>query len=297
MSMGATKTREHDQDLDPIRAKEELVEFASKGGALVVGIADAEAFREPAPEGFRPEDLLPGARRVVVVGGSPPRAGDWSSPLHEHQETMGTSERINSLGLKVAKYIEGRFGYYGLFVPPGVNKGNRPFLSVALAAELAGCGARSLAGPILHPEYGFMYYSAIITTFPFPVDGPLEDPVCPHDECLDMWDREGTTPCMAVCPIDAGGCLGGEIVDGRFRNRRYDAARCATRVYTHWAPGFQKALETALDQEDPEKRKMVLYSSFFTRTLWSMTYANQSQAQCFECMRVCPVGAERRALK
>jgi len=42
-----------------------------------------------------------------------------------------------------------------------------------LAAELAGCGSRSLAGPILHPEYGMLFYSAIVTTLPFPVDGPL----------------------------------------------------------------------------------------------------------------------------
>ena len=42
---------------------------------------------------------------------------------------------------------------------------------------------------------------------------------------------------------------------------------------------------------------MILYSSFFTRTLWSITYSAQSQAQCYECMRVCPVGAEKRDLK
>ena len=28
----------------------------------------------------------------------------------------------------------------------------------------------------------------------------------------------------------------------------------------------------------------------------AMTYANVSQAQCFECMRVCPVGAQHRQL-
>ena len=52
-----------------------------------------------------------------------------------------------------------------------------------------------------------------------------------------------------------------------------------------------------MTETDPEKRKMILYSSFFTRTLWSITYSAQSQAQCYECMRVCPVGAEERDLK
>ena len=67
-------------------------------------------------------------------------------------------------------------------------------------------------------------------------------------------------------------------------------------VYHHF-PSKESLLGAALDEDDPERRKMILYSSFFTRTLWSMTYAAQSQAQCFECMRVCPVGAERRDLK
>ena len=57
------------------------------------------------------------------MGGAAPRAGDWAAAIHEHQETMGTGDRINALGLKIAKYIEDQFGYYGLFVPPGVNKG------------------------------------------------------------------------------------------------------------------------------------------------------------------------------
>ena len=139
--------------------------------------------------------------------------------------------------------------------------------------------------------------SAIVTTLPLAADGPLKEAACPAPACREQWEKEGTTPCLAVCPINDGGCLGGEIVEGRFANRRYDVARCTSRVYTHWVPGFQKALGAVLDEDDPERRKMILYSSFFTRTLWSMTYAAQSQAQCFECMRVCPVGAEKRDLK
>lgn len=284
------------EDLDLQQATDQLKAFAMKNGAMVCGVADAHAFTE-APEGFRPGDLLPRAKSVVVVGGNPPRAGDWASPLVELQETMGTSDRINSLGLRVAKFIEERFGYYALFVPPGVNKGNRPFLSVMLAAELAGCGSRSLAGPILHAQYGMLFYAAIITTLPLVSDAPLDPPACPAPACLDMWNEQATTPCLQVCPIDQDGCLGGGLADGRIASRRYDRARCTSRVHTYWIPGFQKALQAALDEDDKERRKMILYSSFFTRTLWSMTYAAQSQGQCYECMRVCPVGLEYRTKK
>jgi hypothetical protein len=280
-------------ELDPGNARDELFGFARKGGALVAGVADATAFDE-VPEGQRPTDLLPNASSVVVVGGSQPRAGDWLCPLPEHQETMGTTHRITDLGLKVARFIEDHFGYYALLVPPGVNTGNRPFLDLTLAAELAGCGSRSLAGPALHPELGFMYYSAVVTTLPLPADVPLDPPACPAPACLEMWRDDGTTPCLKVCPIDDGGCLGGSIDDGRVVERRYDSARCTSRVYTYWIPGFQKLLDAAVGESDPRKRKMILFSSAFTRTLWGMTYSNQSQAQCFECMRVCPVGLEHR---
>ena len=51
-----------------------------------------------------------------------------------------------------------------------------------------------------------------------------------------------------------------------------------------------------MDEPDKETRRMNVNSGLFTRTLWSMTYANISQGQCFECIRVCPVDAETRKL-
>lgn len=276
--------------------KGELIEFAKKGGALVVGIADAAAFTA-APEGHRPTDFLPGAKSVVVVGGAQPRAADWQSPIASTMETGSTSDRINALALKTAHQVERNYGYYALIAPAGVDRGGQPFLSVALAAELAGCGSRSLAGPVLNGEYGFMYYAALITTLDLPADGPVDQPVCPAPECLEMWTAEGTTPCLATCPIDSGGCLGGRIKDGRIAETRYDRARCTTRSQTYWVPGFQKALQVALKEKDPAKRSMIINSSGFTRALWSITYSGVSQAQCFECMRVCPAGRPKQELR
>ena len=273
--------------------KDELITQAKRGGALVSGVADATAFHM-APEGHRPTDLLPGAKAVFVVGGAQPRAADWHSPRAEHMETTSTSDRISALALKLAHHIERSFGYYALLNPPGVDRGQQPFMSLALAAELAGCGTRSLAGPVLNADYGFMYYSALITTLPLPVDGPTQRVACPAPECAAMWESENTTPCLSVCPIDDGGCLGGTLVDGKIVDSRFDRARCTIRTNGNWVPGFQKALGVALDEPNSDRRKMILNSTMFTRTLWSMTYSNVSQAQCFECMRVCPVGAQHR---
>jgi hypothetical protein len=163
-----------------------------------------------------------------------------------------------------------------------------PFVSLMLAAELAGVGSRSLAGPVLNREHGFMYWSAVITTAPLAADGPEAEPACPAPPCREMWEREGTTPCLRVCPLSDGGCLEGRIENGRAQRTAYDAARCRTRVHTHWIPGFQKVLEATLDEPDKDKRKMLLYGDFMTRTLWAITYSSTNIAQCFECMRVCP---------
>lgn len=284
------------QKIDFASAKSELASIAAKSGALVSGVAAADAFEE-APDGYRPEDILPHAKSVFVVGGAQPRAGDWQSPNYQHMEVTTTGDRVQTLALKMAKVIEDRFSYYAVCVPPGVDRGQQPFMSIALAAHLAGCGSKSLAGPVLHPEYGFMFYAAIITTMPLPADEPLDPPACPAADCVSMYEAEGTTPCLSTCPINDGGCLGGKIEDGRFTERQYDAARCSTRVQNYWVPGFQKVLGATLREPDPEKQKMMLYGSLFSRTLWSMTYSNVAQAQCAECMRVCPVGREYRTKK
>ena len=276
--------------VDAGQARAEIIDLATRRGATAAGIADVDGF--PDQPGMHPTDVLPNAKSVVVLGGSAPRAAEWISPNPELMETIGTADRITVVGNAIAHHIESRYGYYAVSTPPGTDKGDRPFLDFKTAAELAGLGTRSLAGPILHPDQGMLYLSAIVTTLELPYDGPLADPVCPAPQCVDMWDSEGTTPCLSVCPIDAGGCLGGELIDGRIASRRYDKDRCTTRVYNYWVPGYQQALEAALNEDDQEKRKMILFGSFFTRTMWSITYSNVSQGQCAECMRVCPVGKQ-----
>lgn len=292
--MSADDSAVNEKTTDTI--KDEIIAFARKGGALAVGVADASAF-SAAPKGHRPADFLPGAKSVLVVGGAQPRAADWQSPYASFMEASSTSDRINALGLKLAHQIERVYGYYALIVPAGVDRGQQPFVSIALAAELAGCGTRSMAGPVLNQDHGFMYYAALITTLDLPVDGPAETQACPAPQCLDMWTAEGTTPCLSTCPIDSGGCLGGRIENGRIAETRYDRARCTTRSQTYWVPGFQKGLQAALEEKDSAKRRMIINSSGFTRALWSITYSGVSQAQCFECLRVCPAARPQQELR
>ena len=281
----------------PPNAAAALKAGALKAGALVCGVADAAAFDAHAPDGHRPGDLLPGAKSVVVVGGAQPRAGDWAATSPWVLQTMGTTERIQSVGRKLAQSIESELGYYALYVPPGTASGDTPFLSLMLAAQFAGLGSRSLAGPVLNREHGFMYWSGVITTAPLDTDAPDPAPACPAPPCREMWEREQTTPCLKTCPAADGGCLAGRLDHGRAVRTFYDGARCNTRVHTHWIGGFQKVLEATLNEPDPDKRKMLVYGDFFTRTLWAITYSSTNIAQCFECMRVCPAAHGLKEMK
>ena len=185
-------------------AREMIEDTARKGGALVFGVANPADFTA-APEGHRPEDLLPGVRSVIVVGGAKPRAGDWASTDFRHMELSSTNDRITSIAMKITSLIERELGYYALTVPPGVDEGQQPFLSLSLAAELAGCGSRSLAGPVLHSEHGFVYFGALLTTLPLRYNGPLETPACPAPECVSMYEDEGRRPApKSVTPPRAG---------------------------------------------------------------------------------------------
>ena len=42
---------------------------------------------------------------------------------------------------------------------------------------------------------------------------------------------------------------------------------------------------------------MMIHSDFFTRSTSAIAFYKESVAQCFECMRVCPIGRAERKLK
>jgi epoxyqueuosine reductase QueG len=263
-------------------------------GARVVGVADAEAFRAGVPEGFRPEDILPGARSVVVAGGDGPTAGAWRSPDHRVMEITGYDLRENVAIHAMCDYIERELGYYAVQAPSLPVHGHEPPMSMMYAAELAGLGTRSFAAHIiLNPEYGLLYYAALITTLPLAADPPLAEPACPHPGCVAMYKRIGTTPCLRVCPA----CLSGTMKDARIATSTYDREKCHSRAQTYGIGSFQKALLEVVNEDDAARRREMIHSDFFEKSIQSLGFFRDSIAQCFECMRVCPVGRKHRKLK
>ena len=269
--------------------------FARAAGAPMVGIAAVEAINEHAPPGARPTDILPEAKSVVVVGVESSPGGAWRIPDPRLMGVISNNRlsRAKEIAFQVAEFIEKEFGYYAM--PYGTyalaSGGWDPVLSFKLCAELAGIGSRSLAGGmILNKDHGFPYLGVCLTSMPLPADGPVAESACPHPSCVKMWERYGTTPCINVCPM----CLSGAIDEnGEIEYWAYDRHRCAPRAnYTR--PRLLNMLYEVITEEDPERRKVLLYGPEFSHHISAVANSTEISGQCFECIRVCPVDRDRR---
>ena len=286
-------------ETDTASRTQAIKKLALASGADVVGVADPHAWDEHVPEGHRPYDILHGAMSVVVVGSRGPTAGAWRSPDHRIMEVNGYDFRNDAAIHSIADAIENDFKVYAIQAPGLPTGGHLPPFSMMLAAVLAGLGTRSLAANIiLNPKYGLLYYSACITTLELELDAMLEQDVCPHPMCVQSYRRFGTTPCLAACPAEDGGCLDGSIdEDGHIEHSFYDRERCVSRAMNFGINSFQKALAQIVAEDDADKQNTMIHSDFFSRSCSAITHYKESVAQCFECMRVCPIGRAERKLK
>ena len=267
-------------------------------GSTLVGVAAADAFNEYVPEGHRPGDFLPGAQSVVVCASLGPTNAAWQSPNRRLMVITGYDFRENVSSIVVAEYIEQNHGYLAMQAPALPTSGQQPPLSMMLSAVLAGLGTRSIAANIiLNPTYGIMFFAAAITTMRLTPDHQLEENVCPARSCVRMYELEGKTPCMAVCPADEGGCLDATIEDGQITSSFFDRERCSTRAMNFGIRGHIKQVEILTGIDDADERRELIYSDDFRRNMSSIGRYKESVSQCFECMRVCPVGRYRRKLQ
>lgn len=302
--------RETDFGVDEAAAKEAIVAYGKRKGALAVGIADVDALQRIAPEGFGPRDIMPRVRSVISVGVGGPTLGAWGVSA----KTMGFMGSSEGLAYKIAYgtayFIEREFGAPSIYCPPDSDQegGARiPFQSLKLHAEVAGLGARSLAGDILlHPQFGMMYYGSVFTELALPADSPLASNPCPAPSCVKMYREIGQTPCMKFCPVE---CLSGEIdAHGQQAAMNFDMFKCAEMSQQYEI--VPNVLHSAMAAEDPDERANIMFGEVSKMLFYKLSVSSGGLlGQCFECMRVCPVatkapladgvkrGAERRAGK
>lgn len=275
---------------DAAQAKARIVEYCKRKGALAVGVANLEHIDLVAPPGHRPRDVLPNVRSVISLGVGGQTQGAWTVPAKALAFFGSTEGRAYAAAYGAAFFIENTFGARSVYCPPDLDPegGARiPLQSLKLHAELAGIGARSMAGDILlHPDYGYMYYASVFTELWLPPDAPLESNPCPAPSCVEMFRKSGQTPCMKFCPVQ---CLSGDIDErGQQAEMRYDMAKCAEMTQQYEA--VPAILADAIGARDEGAREQALFDPDNSLVWYKMSVGSGGLlAQCFECMRVCPI--------
>ena len=182
------------KELDSVIVKK----YGTDAGADVVGIAASEDFGL-APDGFKPVDILPECRSVIVLGGT--FSPEVFSEIDEY--TASRNERVNTMtetAKEVAKRIKAD-GYKtkaisatgGKWVERGEKKEHYGFISLKHAAEIAGLGVIGRNYLLSNPRYGnLLWLSAVLTDAELTPDEKIQSDMC-----------RGCNICVEACPVGA----------------------------------------------------------------------------------------------
>lgn len=176
--------------------KQSLRELAQAQGIELFGITPAERLRT-APAGFRPEDYLPGAKSVIVLGAHFPEASAlfWErSPFpYQYYGYAIVNKELGHCAFKLSKKLE-QAGYLALPFAPTVYPKDMDWkrqsgeISHRHAAVAAGLGEFGRSGLVLTREFGTrVRFISILTRAELPPDPPrLKQELCKKcGKCLE----------------------------------------------------------------------------------------------------------------
>jgi epoxyqueuosine reductase QueG len=182
--------------MDALSVKEK----ALKLGADICGIGSEERFTD-APPGFRPMDVLPSCKSVIVFGirfNATTMNAKSTSPYTVARNSIAIE--LDLLASKLALYITDE-GYdavpIGSVGPDEYDKEEEKFhgtISLKHAAVLAGLGKMGKNTLLVNDRFGNMLWLAAVLT-----SADLEaDPIAPYEPCI-----KGCRLCIASCPAGA----------------------------------------------------------------------------------------------
>ncbi len=179
-----------------------LKQFTLNSGADLVGVASIERF-DGAPSGHRPEDILAGAKAVVVCARRIP-AGLMDGPATAYQQAMNVIHaQLDLLACRVALFLEAEGGR-AIPVPAdepyrhweAERSYGRGDLSHKHTAQAAGLGRLGKSSLLITPQFGHLVHLVSVVT-----DVDLKpDPILDWEPC-----PKGCTRCMRACPAGAIG--------------------------------------------------------------------------------------------
>ncbi len=175
-------------------------DYALTCGADMVGFAGAADFAE-APEGFKPQDIMPQAKGIVVLARALPRgvvaSGNQVVYTAHHTSNL---KQLDELARAVALFIEEQGGV-AVPVPADdpyfhweeARKHGMGILSHRHAAQKAGLGVIGKNALLITPQYGNrVELVSILTDLPF-ASSPAAAALCPAECRL----------CLDACPVGA----------------------------------------------------------------------------------------------
>jgi epoxyqueuosine reductase len=182
-----------------------------ESGGDLFGVASPELLAQ-APSGFRPQDILPECRAVIVVGKRLSDATVETTPSRMF-DTMyfAINSFLDQLILKITDRLV-REKYKAVAIGPHSLDGRRSMgdISQKHAAVAAGLGRFGVQSLVLTPQFGpRQRWGAVITDAPLQPGLPLQEELCHPDRC--------GYACVNSCPARAFSETNGEgITDPRF---------------------------------------------------------------------------------
>lgn len=240
---------------------EEIEKLALETGAKMIGIAPADRFKD-APDVYKPESFIPGAKNVIVVGVHYPDACVEFCGNSDPQK-MGAygitqvdmNVLLDMLSFRITKLLD-KHGYPAVSFSTShiwrydpfdeIDRCFTPDFSHRHAAVAAGLGEFGWNGLVINEKYGArVRFNSIITTAELPAT-PMYDGPALCDKCMK---------CVTSCPMDTfrkevDGMDEFSIGGRDFKFPHTNKWRCA------WAEHF--ALDLKMDIPDKIDAKSVL---------------------------------------
>lgn len=275
--------------------KEELRQLALECDMDYFGVASIDRFRN-LPAGHRPDDMLPGASSVIVLGMklsegvilAHNEAFDGNRipmPVFTQFGFNKPSELTNIAALKMVRRIEKKYGKVTMPIPSGEPHDEYLFMAAMsnrYSALCAGLGEMTWSGFVATPDAGpRVRWVSIITELELTPDPLYQGPrLCDPEKCRI---------CVDVCPAHAlsdkeSVCVKINDFTTKYAKRDKPRCRCATSGLIKGTPGRLQAdmpetMETMDDWFEFRKKD----------NHWNKDEFHHGN-YCLRCLTQCPIG-------